>query len=133
MPRNPNKPQYEVACSECGTVFVSHRLDRCCCSPECSAIRKKKVSYLYYLEHKDKYKRKGKEPKPSERRLDLEKDKRDGQQGYIMSEKDEQKKAARKKVTPMDEWAEAKRNGCTLSYGKWQAQRYIEEMRRGES
>lgn len=123
------KNQFEIKCGVCGKVFVANRADRRYCSNECSCIRRREVSYAYFQSHREQYKRKG----ISERRQDLEKDKRDGQQGYIMSEKDEKKKAARKKITPMDEWAEAKRNGCTLSYGQWQAQRYLEEMRRGEN
>ena len=129
MAEKTGKKQFEIMCCVCCKRFTSNRADRLCCSKECAVIRSRETSYAYFQSHRDKFKRKG----ISERRLDLEKDKREGQQGYIMSEKDEKKKAARKKITPMDQWAEAKRNGCTLSYGQWQAQRYIEEMRRGES
>lgn len=113
-------------CVVCGKSFKTIYYKKVCCSDECKKERKRQKVEERKAAHPEKKKYQ------SQRRLDLEKDKRDGQQGYIMSEKDEKKKAARKKITPMDEWAEAKRNGCTLSYGKWQAQRYIEEMRRGE-
>ena len=117
---------YNHECVVCGKQFQTIFYRNICCSPECKKERKLQTIVEWQKKHDPEKRYK------SEKRLDLGKDKREGQQGYILSEKEEKKKRSRKKVSPMDQWAEAKRNGCTLSYGLWQAQRYIEEQRKGE-